>query len=294
MPTAFRIELAAIAADNRSGAAVLATRAARALIALAAKWGTAGFEPVAEAAALAVAGAQPAMAPMYRLANEALWASCDRDAFIMACLAFAERLETSEESVARRSNALLAEGSHVLTHSFSRAVLRSLVAAHDEGRRFRVIVTESRPMNEGVTLARELAARGIDTALVVDAAANRFMDRASIVLTGADSTTDESVINKIGTGLIALAAKRAGKPAYALCSSLKIAPPDFGLHEAPRPAEELLADAAGFKVWNFYFEATPLDLFAGIVTEDGVLSPAEIARRSLRLHIHPALMAPKR
>ena len=106
--------------------------------------------------------AQPAMAPMFRLANDALWASSNRDAFVSSCRAYAERLETSDDLIAQTILEWVQDDSRVLTHSFSRTVLRALIAAHHIGRRLRVIATESRPISEGVALARELGASGID------------------------------------------------------------------------------------------------------------------------------------
>jgi ribose 1,5-bisphosphate isomerase len=288
LPESFLHEVTGIAADRRTGAAKLAIRAARALVALAAGNTAAPFPPVAEAAARAIAASQPSMAPMLRLANDALWASENRERFIAACRAFASRLEAADDEIATRAARLIDEDATVFTHSFSQTVLRAFRAAHQQ-RRFRIIATESRPLCEGVELARELAQAGIEVALVIDAAAARFMEITDIVLTGADAVTGKVVVNKIGTTLLALAARRRGAAVYALCSTLKIAPPGFELREAPRPAAEIVAHAEAFDVWNYYFEATPLDLFAGVVTEDGVLTPADISARSAAIAMHPAL-----
>jgi methylthioribose-1-phosphate isomerase len=42
-------------------------------------------------------------------------------------------------------------------------------------------------------------------------------------------------------------------------------------------------------VWNHYFDTTPLDLFAGIITEEGILKPNEIRKRIAAIEVHSAL-----
>lgn len=65
------------------------------------------------------------------------------------------------------------------------------------GRTFRVVVCESRPLNEGATLANTLADAGVDVTLITDAQAGMFVGRADIVLVGADSLTQDAVVNKV-------------------------------------------------------------------------------------------------
>jgi translation initiation factor 2B subunit (eIF-2B alpha/beta/delta family) len=130
-----------------------------------------------------------------------------------------------------------------------------------------------------VATARALAAAGWQITLIADAAVGFFMPHARLALVGADSVrADGSVVNKVGTYPAALAARAAGVPVYAVCETLKIAAANFPLHfEEMAPGELLPQPIPGVTPRNPYFERTPAALLAGIVTERGLLTPAEVA-----------------
>lgn len=140
-------------------------------------------------------------------------------------------------------------------------------------------VNVSQPGGEGVATARALASAGLQVTLVADAAVGLFAGEAALALVGADSVrADGSVVNKVGTFPLALAAREAGLPFYAACETLKIAAPDFPLHlEEMDPRELLPEPAPNVTVRNVYFDRTPAPLVAGVITERGVLHAPEIA-----------------
>jgi translation initiation factor 2B subunit (eIF-2B alpha/beta/delta family) len=73
-------------------------------------------------------------------------------------------------------------------------------------------------------MARRLAAAGINVTLITDAQAGVFVEQADVVLLGADAVTPDGVVNKVGSRLLALAAKAAGVPVVAVTECLKISP----------------------------------------------------------------------
>jgi hypothetical protein len=87
-----------------------------------------------------------------------------------------------------------------------------------------VIVCESRPLCEGCAMAQRLAAAGLQVTLITDAQAGVFVEQADAVLLGADAVTPDGVVNKVGSRLLALAAKAAGVPVLAVADSLKVSP----------------------------------------------------------------------
>ena len=103
--------------------------------------------------------------------------------------------------------------------------------AHDAGVPLHVWVDETRPRNQGLLTAWELAAHGVPHTLIVDSAGGHLMQRGDVdvVLVGADRV---SAIrrrgNKIGTYLKALAARDNGLPFYAAVPSPTI---DWSLHD---------------------------------------------------------------
>lgn len=250
-------EIRAIAADNRHGAMWLARRAAAAVFET-----PPGSVEALRQAADAIESAQPAMEPLLRIAS--LLRETSPEGIRRTFSGLLERIGQSAALIAREAAPLFHPGTVVLTHSASETVAAAILA----NRPARAIVTESRPMREGVGLARSLAREGVAIDLIADAAAAVVMPEVALVLVGADALSPRGVVNKIGTRMIALAAREAAVPLYVLCSELKVTtrdPPE----QPPRDPSEL-ADLPGCRVRNYYFETVPQRLVTGIVTESGI------------------------
>lgn len=293
LPAGLADALRRVREDREHGASWLAREVARAL-AEASRPGDAR-DPASRletlhAAAAAFVAARPSMAAVANSAAR-VWAA--------ACLPSAgaapdERLHAAHEA----AQALLRtwEGTAtailpavrpllsgtIFTHSRSgtvEAVLRALAGNGDGGKR-EAFVTESRPGGEGIALARSLASCGWQVTLIADAACGSFMRETGAVVLGADSVREDgSLMNKIGSYLVALAAGDAQVPVYVLCETLKIAAPSFPLVYEEMDPGELLPDAPpGITARNPYFDRTPGELITGIVTERGILSQDNVRR----------------
>ncbi len=285
LPDPFVRALEEIRRDKRSGATALVRRGAEAL----ARLGAAGS---LEEAARALVAAQPMMAPMWNLANTLLHSVESGESTIAeAAGAFIERVDANTAAVIENAAGIVPDGAVVLTHSHSATVRDALIAAKISGLRFRAIATESRPMSEGVTLARELAEAGIEVTLIIDSAMLGGMERASLVLVGADSVSMRGLTNKTGTAMLADIARARNVPLYSACGSEKFLPLGCPEPKEPaKPAAEITAvSAPGLSVENYYFDRTPLDRFTGVVTEEGVLMSDEIRLRLGLMSPHTAL-----
>ena len=132
-------------------------------------------------------------------------------------------------------------------------------------------------------MAAGLGIVGIPASLIADSAMHRVLPEAQMVLVGADAVSPRGVFNKTGTALLALAARELGVPVYVLCDSCKVLPRLYDPPpETPRDPHQLLdRDLPHVTVVNYHFDVTPLDYVSGIVTEDGVLAPAEFRKRFL-------------
>ncbi len=261
--------VAEIRKDRASGAARLAVRAATLLVEC--DRSSPGDIPELVNALIE---AQPAMAPIYNLARRVLVASDVK----IACAEFLESMERSAARAAEIASPLIEDGMMVMTHSFSSTVFAAFREAHQGGRRFSVICPESRPVCEGVALAASLGMGGIAACVIADSAVYRLLPKAGLVWVGADAISLRGVSNKTGTALIALAARKLGVPVYVLCSSDKFLPASYiPPPEAPKnPAEILDRGLPQVTALNYYFDLTPLSYVDGIVTESGILAPAEL------------------
>lgn len=290
-----------IASDKESGAAEILRSSAEAFSLLEAEeisTAEEGQRLVMEFG-IALVRAQPLMAPLINLANEAISAATanpDRATISAAGAArdFIRKAERATIDAAARAADLIKGGTAVLTHSRSSTVLDAFTLAHSTGAHFDVVATESRPLLEGRTLASELARAGIKVSLIADAAAVLMIDRIDMVLLGADKIAPEYLINKIGTRMIALAARARGCAVYAVADTSKFinATETFSFADRQRSAGEIWPDAPPtVTVLNPHFEPVPLDHFTAIIAEDCLLSSEEAARRAKEMDLHPALIS---
>lgn len=247
--------------------------------------------------------AAPEMAPVINLAGGVLSSAerivlsglppdVARQAALVECSKVWESGESLIEDLGREGASLIPEGATVATISASESVEAILRAAKDEGREFDVLVSESRPLCEGSTMAAELARAGMGTTLVTDAALPGLVARSTVVLLGADSISEHDFVNKTGSYGLALAAREAGAACYTAALLDKLIPSalrgDPGRH---RDSLEIVPDAPpALTVLNRYFEVVPLGLVRGIVTEHGMLNPAEVPARLRERAVPPALL----
>jgi translation initiation factor 2B subunit (eIF-2B alpha/beta/delta family) len=124
----------------------------------------------------------------------------------------------------------LVEASNLLANTSTGTSSRSTAGTAKEGTPaangvpLSVIVCESRPLCEGVTLACQLSAAGLNTTVITDAQAYISLQDVGAVLLGCDAITQEGPVNKVGSALLALAAQSKGIPVVVVGDSLKVSP----------------------------------------------------------------------
>ena len=161
-------------------------------------------------------------------------------------------------------------------------------------------VDETRPREQGLLTAWELAGVGIPHTVIADNAGGHLMQHREVdaVIVGADRITAiGDVANKVGTYLKALAAKDMDVPFYVAAPSSTIdwtiQDGKHGIEIENRSGDELrfirgldkkghLADIrlmdAQTNVENPAFDVTPARLVTGIITERGVCAPEFLTR----------------
>lgn len=161
--------------------------------------------------------------------------------------------------------------------------LAAVYAAHDAAVPVHVWVSETRPRNQGLLTAWELAEAGVAHTLIADNTAGLLMmqARVDLVIVGADRVAaNGDTANKVGTYLKALAARAHGIPFYVAAprSSFDLdcaSGADIEIEE--RAASELSAGAT--PVLNPAFDITPAHLITGFITEQGIVAGNEISRQ---------------
>jgi len=202
-----------------------------------------------------------------------------REKLIEAIDRYEEEVREAERKIAEYGARKIPDGGTVITHCHSTTVVNVLHRAKEDGKEFRVIVTETRPLYQGKLTAKELLAAGIPVVYIVDSAAYLFMRDADLYITGADAiTSDGYVVNKVGTALMAVAAERFDVPYYVAASTLKYDPvtaAGFPEHIEERDPSEVIdpSELPGAEIRNPAFDVTPPDLVDGIISEIGIYSP---------------------
>ncbi|MEN4006520.1 MAG: S-methyl-5-thioribose-1-phosphate isomerase [Methanobacteriaceae archaeon] len=202
-----------------------------------------------------------------------------------------EDIETNK-SIGKHGAKLIDNGDTILTHCNAGSLacvdygtaLGAIRAAFHEGKKIKVICNETRPFCQGARLSVfEMQNEKIPVKLIVDSAAGRMMQVGKVnkVIVGADRVAKGGVANKIGTLMVALAAKRFNIPFYVAAPKSTF---DFENSiydteiEEREPAEvlyfgECRVAPEGTEVENPSFDIVPSDLITGIITEEGVLEP---------------------
>jgi len=192
-------------------------------------------------------------------------------------------LKESKRKVIQYGAHRIKKGSTIMTHCHSSLSTGIILEAHKQGKEIQVFCTETRPRYQGRITAKELVEAGIPTTQVVDSAMRWVINRhdVDIIITGADSITSQgTVINKIGTRLLALAAREMDIPFYSAINLLKYDPEtSIGkLSEIEmRESKEIWENPPkGLNFLNPAFETVSHELIDGIISEAGVFSPAVV------------------
>ena len=219
-----------------------------------------------------------------------------------------QRIKQEDIDVCRRIGeygvTLVKDGDGILTHCNAGQLCACkygtatapMYLAHEKGYNIKVYCDETRPLLQGARLtAFELHSAGIDTTLLCDNMSASLMKSGAInvIFTGCDRVAaNGDAANKIGTSMVALAAKRYGVPFY-ICAptstiDINTKTGDDIKIEQRKPEEvtemwykERMAPE-GIGVYNPAFDVTDNELIAGIVTEYGILhAPYDEAIRKL-------------
>jgi translation initiation factor eIF-2B subunit delta len=205
-----------------------------------------------------------------------------------------ERLLLADTVIQGYVTQKIRDGDVILTHAHSATVLGALVAAAAAGRKFRVVVVDSRPRLEGRATLAALLRAGVSCTYSHAAAVSYLMRGVSLVLLGAAAVLGNgAVVSRVGTGAVAMVARAHGVPVLVCAQTCKLhertqldsitnnelGDPDALASVDRRP------DVAFLKEWdavprlrllNLAYDVTPAECVTMIVTEVGMLPPSSV------------------
>jgi ribose 1,5-bisphosphate isomerase len=193
---------------------------------------------------------------------------------------YVKEMENARQSIQEIGQKRIRNDDVILTHCHSTTVMGIFKKAWENGKKFEVICTETRPKLQGRKTARELVGMGVPTTMIVDSAVGTVVNDCDLFIAGADAvTSDGFIINKIGTSVIALAAKQAGTKTSCTCSTFKFDPDTLTGEWEPieqRDSKEIWEKPPkGLKIKNPAFDFTHPSLIDFLICEEGVINPQQ-------------------
>lgn len=286
-----------ISLDREHGAAQLAKEALKALkliIKMDKSKNLTEFLINIEEAGFKLANARPSMASLMNLISKTIYLIKENSNTLslkelkkFAILKINEVIFESENAVnkiAELASKLIKEKT-VITHSFSSTVIEAIKKSSVK----KVIVSEGRPLFEGRKTAIQLSKFNIPTILITDAALGFFISKSEAALVGCDSILiDGSIVNKVGTYLLALAAKDNNIPFYVVSETSKIIPKNINEIKLEIVSGKEIAKKLPkkIKVENLYFDVTKPNLITALITEEGIIKPEEIKIKAQEILKH--------
>ncbi len=192
---------------------------------------------------------------------------------------FYQWAETALVKVAEYGAEKIKNGDIVFMYSMSSTVWRILRCAKAQGKSFSVVVTESRPANEGLWTVTEMAKSGIPVSVGIDASIGELVPQSDLVFVGADAISSHGYsLCKTGTYPTALVARAHGVPFFIAADTLKFDSSTLlGLpfRSDPIHRHEVLSQEypEQAQVVGHLFDETPPELVTAIITEMGLMHP---------------------
>ncbi|KAI9667262.1 MAG: hypothetical protein M1821_000076 [Bathelium mastoideum] len=224
-----------------------------------------------------------------------------------------ERITAADTLIASAAADKIATGDVIVTYAKSSIVQKTLLQAYQsQGKRFRVVVVDSKPLFEGRHLARALSAAGIAVQYALVTAAGHALGQASKVLLGAHAMMSNGrLYSRVGTAVVAMQAAAVDVPVIVCCESVKftdrvaldsivgneIAEPDeiveqarqegrgVSSHEPEGEEDGAAKTGSSLRGWrkkdnlqllNIMYDVTPAEYIKMVVTEYGSLPPSSV------------------
>lgn len=203
-----------------------------------------------------------------------------------------EKIIAAGQVIANNATKKIQDGDIILTFAKSSTVEQTLVEAYRQGKKFRVIVVDSRPLFEGKNLARALANIGLEVEYSLIHAISHSMRDVTKVFLGAHAMMSNGrLYSRAGSAIVAMMAKENDIPVIVCCESVKftdrVALDSIVMNEVA-PADELVIQGKGstrlsqwrdtpnLQLLNLMYDLTPAEYINMVITEYGSLPPSSV------------------
>ncbi|GAM21467.1 hypothetical protein SAMD00019534_046420 [Acytostelium subglobosum LB1] len=210
---------------------------------------------------------------------------------------YIERIGVADRVITKYGVSKIKDGDVILTYASSHVVEMIIQQAQKEGKKFRVIVVDSRPKHEGKELLHRLVRQGVKCTYILLNAISYIMKEVTKVFVGACSIlSNGNLLSRAGTALVASMAHFYNVPFIVCCETYKftekaqldsICSNDLGdpndlasnLSEKELLSDSILKDwknIDNLKLLNPMYDLTPIELIDMVITEFGMVPPTSI------------------
>ncbi|XP_037100462.1 translation initiation factor eIF-2B subunit delta [Syngnathus acus] len=198
-----------------------------------------------------------------------------------------EKIVLAAKAVAGIAIGKISDDDVILVYGCSSLVNHILYEAFKMGRKFRVIVVDSRPRLEGRETLRRLVQRGISCTYVLISVVSYILPEVSKVLLGAHALLANGyMMSRVGTSQVALVAKAFNVPVLVCCETYKfcerVQTDSFVSNELDDPDNLIVTrkgktqlahwqEVRSLGLLNLVYDVTPPDFVDAVITELGMI-----------------------
>eukprot|EP01091_Cochliopodium_minus_P020010 TRINITY_DN8604_c0_g1_i1.p1 TRINITY_DN8604_c0_g1~~TRINITY_DN8604_c0_g1_i1.p1 ORF type:complete len:518 (+),score=202.04 TRINITY_DN8604_c0_g1_i1:32-1585(+) len=201
-----------------------------------------------------------------------------------------ERIIVAHELITKHADSRIVNGDVIVIYAASSVVEQTIVRAFESGKKFELIIVDSRPNLEGKSMLKRLTKRKIPVTYIFLNAISYVMKRATKVFLGAFCLlSNGNLVSRCGASIVALMAKEYNIPVILLCESYKFSEKvrldsicDNELTDRKNllgcSGDELLSpnweSNENLQLLNLVYDLTPINFITMVITEFGVIPPS--------------------
>ncbi|KAF8558792.1 IF-2B-domain-containing protein [Imleria badia] len=203
-----------------------------------------------------------------------------------------DRILLADQVIQETAGKKINDGDVILTYARSSVVEKSLLHAWESGKRFSVIVVDSRPMLEGKALLRSLTTASIPCTYLLLPSLPSVLPHTTTLFVGAHSLhANGAVFSRAGTAMVAMMAKSRNIPVVVCCETYKfaegirwdgvskneLAPTPFPPSSTSNSDPHSLKPRPNLSILSPLYDLTPPSCITAVVTEVGIIPPSSIS-----------------
>ncbi|EPZ30989.1 Initiation factor 2B-related domain-containing protein [Rozella allomycis CSF55] len=197
-----------------------------------------------------------------------------------------DRIVLADELIVDYGITKIHDNDSIIIYAKSSVVLRTLIKAHQQGKKFHVFVVDSRPLFEGKKSLQVLNESGIDCTYLLLESVGSIISQASKIFMGSHCLfSNGAVMSRVGSSLIAMMGYEYNLPVIAFCETYKfservqldsivfneVGDPD-SLIDIGKGDQAILADwrdIASLKLLNIMYDVSPSRYISLVISEVG-------------------------